>query len=743
MANVGSLVVEVAANVAKFQSDMGKVAAIAEQRMAQMDKAVGIVKNSLAAVGVGFAFGATFDAIKGKIEGAIQSAAGLQQLSERTNASAEALSALVGVAKLSGTSSDDLATGLQKVAKSAIEAENGGKKAAASYAAIGISTDELRNKKPDEIFKLVADRLALYQDGTEKSVVAQNLLGKSGANLLPVMKDLAETGDLQAKATREQIEAADELEKNQIRLKASTDAIFKKIGLELVPVFNAFTKALLESQTANDGVRKSVDGLAQDGSIREWAEDAVKVVGFVVDVFDGVVRTVQLVAKAIGAAVASLSALGEGGGVFSAEGRNAFKSVWKEYANDADAILGKIQFSERLRRQIQAEREQSSRTTNDRLSINASGLTPDDAEIKRYTTALQALEQQLGKLNGQTEVEKTIYQVTEGSLKDLTLEHKASLIAVAGEADMRNQLIQVMDAELAHTTALHDAIQKGGDIRREAALAARNQIQNFEFETSLLGKSAAQIQLLNAERQIELGLRSQLDAAARNAGENQEQYERDAAALEKNAQILRQSLIPAMKERIALERSAAFGTSEAMRKYADDASNSAKQMENLFTNAFKNMEDALVSFVRTGQLDFSKLADSIIENLIRIQVQQSITGPLTEAMRGSGGGAGVLLSSLFGAGGGGVEGTRAAGGPVGAGMPYLVGEHGPEILVPNSAGTVLPNGQGIGGGGITFSPVIRIDARADRADVYANVQRALQQNNEQFAGMLRQQGVLA
>ncbi|TGP50418.1 hypothetical protein EN873_24955 [bacterium M00.F.Ca.ET.230.01.1.1] len=38
-------------------------------------------------------------------------------------------------------------------------------------------------------------------------------------------------------------------------------------------------------------------------------------------------------------------------------------------------------------------------------------------------------------------------------------------------------------------------------------------------------------------------------------------------------------------------------------------------------------------------------------------------------------------------------GTRAAGGPVTANMPYWVGEHGPELVVPSAAGSVIPNAQ--------------------------------------------------
>lgn len=40
---------------------------------------------------------------------------------------------------------------------------------------------------------------------------------------------------------------------------------------------------------------------------------------------------------------------------------------------------------------------------------------------------------------------------------------------------------------------------------------------------------------------------------------------------------------------------------------------------------------------------------------------------------------------------------RASGGPVSAGMPYTVGESGQETFVPSTNGTILPNGQSIGG----------------------------------------------
>ena len=38
--------------------------------------------------------------------------------------------------------------------------------------------------------------------------------------------------------------------------------------------------------------------------------------------------------------------------------------------------------------------------------------------------------------------------------------------------------------------------------------------------------------------------------------------------------------------------------------------------------------------------------------------------------------------------------ARAAGGPVSAGTPYMVGERGPEMFVPSRSGTIIPNGPG-------------------------------------------------
>jgi len=56
--------------------------------------------------------------------------------------------------------------------------------------------------------------------------------------------------------------------------------------------------------------------------------------------------------------------------------------------------------------------------------------------------------------------------------------------------------------------------------------------------------------------------------------------------------------------------------------------------------------------------------------------------------------AGQVVGALPGGGNQRQPEARAAGGPITAGRPYLVGEKGPELIVPNRDAYVVPNGAG-------------------------------------------------
>lgn len=81
---------------------------------------------------------------------------------------------------------------------------------------------------------------------------------------------------------------------------------------------------------------------------------------------------------------------------------------------------------------------------------------------------------------------------------------------------------------------------------------------------------------------------------------------------------------------------------QAASGYVKDLGSLAQQQESMFRRSFQGMEDALVSFVQTGKLSFKSLANSIISDLVRIQVRESIT----KSMGGGGGGIGNIISSV-------------------------------------------------------------------------------------------------
>lgn len=86
-----------------------------------------------------------------------------------------------------------------------------------------------------------------------------------------------------------------------------------------------------------------------------------------------------------------------------------------------------------------------------------------------------------------------------------------------------------------------------------------------------------------------------------------------------------------------------------------------------------------------------------------------------------------LFGSLFGGGGnflGGLfGGFRAAGGPVSSGRAYVVGEEGPELFMPSSSGSIVPNGAM--GGSVSVSMPISIDARGAERGVATDIDRSL------------------
>ena len=115
------------------------------------------------------------------------------------------------------------------------------------------------------------------------------------------------------------------------------------------------------------------------------------------------------------------------------------------------------------------------------------------------------------------------------------------------------------------------------------------------------------------------------------------------------------------------------GIAEAVRN--SGLGDATKTLAEGFIKAGQLLEDSLTDAVLTGKASFSDLADHIKQVLAKALIQKFITGPLLGLIPG-----------------------LAEGGPATAGRPYVVGEEGPELFVPRSSGTVIPNDEMASGG---------------------------------------------
>ena len=133
-------------------------------------------------------------------------------------------------------------------------------------------------------------------------------------------------------------------------------------------------------------------------------------------------------------------------------------------------------------------------------------------------------------------------------------------------------------------------------------------------------------------------------------------------------------------------------------------------LDTITKSTFKGMSDGLMDIVKgTASVGdaFKKMAAQLIMQAIQLFVIDKITGGFLSFVKGLTG--------------------KAIGGPVQAGQPYMVGERGPEMFVPNQSGSIVPNDK-MGGKGITV--VNNVDARGSGPDVDIKIQQAMQQTSQ-------------
>lgn len=466
-APVATLMIELAANTARLASDMNSVKGQVSGAMNEVTRVTNIAKTAFAALGVTLSAAAFVNLIKNSIE----ATASLHELAQQTGVSVEALSAFRDVGATSGTTAEQVSSAMAKLAKNMAVANEDSKGTAQAIKALGLNFEDFRRLKPEDQMQAVAKAMDGFADGTGKTAVAMTLFGKSGAELLPFMKDLASQGELVARVTAEQAAQADEFTDNLALLKVSSQATTREFTNAMLPALAQGSKAFLSALTSAGGLRDQIKKLADDGSITRWTKQGIIGLTYIMDMMSGVKRAFQSVGEILGAMVAS--AVVSFGGladaakrVFAGDFAGALKAVRdseREVANiseDLKRTLSETWSAETIGQKIRARMAEI-----DELGKTAQAVKPAldmraeiDGNAEATKRATKAQEEHLEKIRVTAGYELQLIEVTAKRI-ELTGQSAAELKAEAEAAKAWQQTIDSVFSGL--TDALFRAFEDG------------------------------------------------------------------------------------------------------------------------------------------------------------------------------------------------------------------------------------------------------------------------------------------
>lgn len=574
----------------------------------------------------------------------------LNDLRDATGASIGNLSALEDVAARTGTSFETVQAALIKFNQALANAAPGNV-AGEVFRRLGLSLKDLRALDPAEALRQTALALARFPDDGNKARVSMELFGRSIGQVAPLLADLAKNGELNAKVTDEQAQAAEAF---NIKLaefsKNATDA-GRAVASELLPSLTRLLSALNSARRDPGGFFGGLVKQSQLGALRGQI-DGLRVAAQRME--PAVQRAQQLLASGVG------SLLDQD------EARTTVRNYERLQAEAAKylAELEKITLANAKRR--------PANEGGGRLAGAESIGVIDPEALTRQKQQQQALEQYLNGLREQL---------------------------------LGTQKISAQEqARIAINRGLFGTIDEG----------TRNQI------LSLARALDVQRQLANSEQEVatlrEEGVR--LTASLRT------EYEQLSDLRLRADELYRKGLININ----TLLRAYTKGLDDASKVFDDiknfrfpDLATPLKEVSEFAGQAARNIQDALgdtvLQVIKGNAADIGK----VWRDLLQRMAAQAIAAQLGEALFGNygktgqfGGLFGFLGAQIFG-------GARADGGPVMPGRAYLVGERGPELVVPQSSGTVVPT-HALGGMSVT----VNVAAGVTRGEVTSAVQLGMQ-----------------
>jgi len=136
-----------------------------------------------------------------------------------------------------------------------------------------------------------------------------------------------------------------------------------------------------------------------------------------------------------------------------------------------------------------------------------------------------------------------------------------------------------------------------------------------------------------------------------------------------------------------------------LQEYRNGMKEIGGEIEGVFSTFFQELDNGFKSATENMFVNFKNMIDRMVAEALAAKVVRLLFGDIT----GSGNAGGLFggqlqagMARMFG---------RENGGPVQAGLPYIVGEKRPELFVPNQNGTIVPDLSMVGGSTVTINAI--------------------------------------
>lgn len=241
-----------------------------ERRVQRMGKGTGAAfkgtAGSIAATGgAAFAASKAFDFLKGSVSTTEELTKASVKLSKITGADIATSAQFVQATKARGVSTKQLTTGFVTLSKQITQAQKGTGKAALAFDKLGVSQAAIAKGDTKTVLMQMSDGLSRIGNPAERAALAQQMLGRSGKDLIGLLS--GGSAELQKqlglyKGSSAEIAANKDsvmnLAANQRKLKAATDNLRVSLGVALMPVLEAVTAVLVKFSNLSPGMKKAI-----------------------------------------------------------------------------------------------------------------------------------------------------------------------------------------------------------------------------------------------------------------------------------------------------------------------------------------------------------------------------------------------------------------------------------------------------------------------------------------------------